>query len=62
MTFTVTIETGNDAMQTPADIGFSLYDIGYKFINGLVGDLNTESNGKLMDHNGNTVGNWSCHA
>ncbi len=55
MTFTLTIETGNDAMETAADIGRALQTLGRQFISGA---KVPDDGGKIMDANGNTVGKW----
>jgi hypothetical protein len=53
-TFTLTIELGNEAMQTPSDVAEALEDIArYLRANGLI------TNGAgIRDANGNTVGYW----
>jgi hypothetical protein len=52
--FTLTIELGNEAMQTPSDVAEALEDIArYLRANGLI------TNGAgIRDANGNTVGYW----
>ncbi len=57
MTFTLTIETGNDAMQTDGDIGRALSALGHKFKIGTDGP-DIRDGGKIMDLNGNSVGRW----
>ena len=60
MTFTLTIELGNDAMQTRRDIESALRKIGQlKYMS----DPPAEGDdGKIMDENGNTVGKWEVTA
>ncbi len=58
MTFTLTIETGNDAMQTFPDIAGALLKLatllrGYGEISQTCWD-----GGKIRDLNGNSVGRW----
>lgn len=50
--FTLTVELGNATMSTPDDLAESLREIA-----GLVEDNETEA--KIIDANGNTVGSWS---
>ncbi len=57
MTFTLTIELGNDAMQTRADIEGVLRELGQNIA--YMSDLpESGDDGKIMDLNGNTVGSW----
>lgn len=62
MKFTLTIELGNDAMQTPEDVAEVLAKLG----NGLptlLGDSFTVNDSYLLrDVNGNRVGGWSVTA
>lgn len=51
MKFTLTIKLGNEAMKTPADVVRAL-----ERLSRTIG-TNIES-GKVIDDNGNTVGNW----
>ena len=51
-TFTLTITLGNAAMQTRADVGEALMNIGEN-VAFSVGDTGT-----IRDANGNTVGSW----
>ncbi len=57
MTFTLKIELGNDAMQTPADvweaIGQMLKHDTFESV-----DPWSEDKGRIMDINGNSVGSW----
>lgn len=56
MKFTLTIELGNAAMQTPADVAAALVGVAYKQ---LAGTLWTDADsGPIRDKNGNTVGRW----
>jgi hypothetical protein len=49
--FTLNIDTGNDAMQTPADVADALRDVLLVLDNG-------GTYGIVRDTNGNTVGRW----
>ncbi len=49
--FTVSIEFGNDAMQTGTDVADALDDIARKLRGGY-------ESGSVRDINGNTVGSW----
>lgn len=49
--FTITIETGNDAMQTSADVADALREVADKLDAGRDGGL-------VRDANGNTVGRF----
>ncbi len=59
MTFTLTIELGNDAMRTCGDLARAVSAVGHKI---LVNSGGTQTpladGGKIMDANGNSVGNW----
>jgi len=55
--FTLEIDLGNDAMQTPGDIGRLLVKIGNRFRDDQDGP-DVRDSGKLMDENGNSVGTW----
>ena len=61
MTFTLTIELGNDAMQTGFDVADTIKREFKSFVDGceplVVGDR-----GPLFDINGNTVGKWEVTA
>lgn len=61
MKFTLTIELGNDLMQTSEDIGAALVRYGRKFIEGADG-IDVRDSGKVQDINGNTVGEWTVSA
>ncbi|MEK6794903.1 MAG: hypothetical protein AABZ39_09010 [Spirochaetota bacterium] len=50
-TFRLQIELGNDAMQSRNDILVALKNVAIRIIGG-------EDDGKIMDENGNTVGNF----
>jgi hypothetical protein len=54
--FTLTINLGNAAMQTPDDVARALAVVASRVVrcySGLDGDV-----GKVWDDNGNTVGQW----
>lgn len=51
-TFILNIELGNAAMSTPADVSRALSNVAVQI------DLD-ETEGKVRDENGNTVGSWS---
>lgn len=53
--FTLTIETGNAAMQTPADVGRALEKVARQ----LAEDLSGYPDGLIRDDNGNTVGRYA---
>lgn len=56
MTFTLTIELGNDAMQDGGDVAAAMRGIARRIEdNGL---LNRVDGGRVMDLNGNSVGSW----
>lgn len=57
MTFTLTIEMGNDAMQTYADIAQATRRIFSDFANRH--DEVEDDAGRIYDANGNKVGTWS---
>jgi hypothetical protein len=63
MTFTLTIELGNEAMQTGTDLARALREVAVRlerrperFTEGL------EDAGRIQDENGNTVGGWHVDA
>lgn len=56
MTFTLTIELGNDAMQTTDDIATALEAVAVQLQRS--GAINPEYQQKVRDRNGNTVGRW----
>jgi hypothetical protein len=65
MIFTLTIELGNDAMQTSEDLERALFEVGRRIgRNGYV-ELNLESERgtahtrSIQDLKGNTVGEWT---
>lgn len=55
MTFTLTIELGNDAMQSGADVVEAMDRLKRKIVNS---DFARVDGGKIMDENGNSVGTW----
>lgn len=55
-TFTLTIELGNDAMQTGADVARALREVADRAEWSLVGHM------AIMDDNGNRVGSWFVSA
>ena len=58
--FTLEIELGNDAMQTPFDVSIALAALGARFAareNWGAPTGQTDA-GTLRDRNGNTVGRW----
>lgn len=57
MEFRLRIDTGNEAMETPGDIGRALKKLGTKFCQGADGP-EVRDCGKIMDDNGNSVGQW----
>lgn len=54
-TFRLSIELGNDDMQTPQDLAQALREMAAKIESK---DLREEGSGKILDDNGNTVGDW----
>ena len=58
-TFTLTIELGNDAMRSPAEllaaVELSMRDVVAFWDDG---PLSPGEYGRIRDENGNTVGNW----
>ena len=57
-TFTLTIELGNDAMQTGTDVGAALRALAWRMDS--VGDTSPEGrSGLVRDDNGNKVGAWA---
>ena len=53
-TFTLHIELGNDAMQTPADVARVLH----RLADGLA-NVEFGGGGRIPDVNGNTIGRWA---
>ena len=51
--FTLRIELGNEAMQTPEDVAASLREIANRLDWGMY-----RRSGEILDMNGNTVGEW----
>lgn len=58
MTFTHTIELGNDAMQTGYDLGHAINEVGARILHKRFHTAQTPEDGKVYDANGNTVGRW----
>lgn len=60
MTFTLTIELGNDAMQTYGDLARAISGVGHKLLISTGGScpVTRVDGGKIMDANGNSVGTW----
>jgi hypothetical protein len=58
MKFTLTIELGNDAMQTLADVARSFAD-SVNRRSGTSDPLEDDDRGVLLDSNGNRVGMWT---
>lgn len=54
-TFTLTIELGNETMQNGPDVARALREVADKIEHGL------EARGKIIDTNGNTVGEYGPH-
>lgn len=57
-TFTVSIELGNEAMDTRADLAGALRDLAER-VEGIEGHL---GHGVIRDRNGNTVGSFAMEA
>ena len=55
MTFTLTIELGNDAMQNASDVARALRKLAGKID---LREFDKIDGGKIMDVNGNSVGEW----
>jgi hypothetical protein len=53
--FVLVIDLGNEAMQTPADVGRALEKVAATLV---VGDWNGLESGGIRDENGNTVGKF----
>ena len=51
--FTLRIEMGNEAMQTPEDVGDALWAVANRLNYGM-----DRSNGEILDYNGNKVVEW----
>ena len=51
--FTLRITLGNEAMQTPEDVGDALWAVANRLNYGM-----DRSNGEILDYNGNKVGEW----
>jgi hypothetical protein len=55
--FTLKIQLGNDAMQTPGDVAKTLRDLADK-LDTRRGATAEHASGNVRDENGNTVGHW----
>lgn len=55
--FTVTIELGNDAMQTGRDIANALEELSQRLLT-YAGPIRGTDDGVIADENGNTIGKW----
>lgn len=68
MTFTLSIELGNDAMRSGADIAdvlrttATLLDDPHLTFDDPADESGYDRNGRLRDANGNTVGAWKVRA
>lgn len=58
MEFTLTIRLGNDAMQSGEDIARALGKVSTR-LEGIAGAMAEDDSGRIMDTNGNAVGEWS---
>lgn len=59
MRFVLTINLGNEAMQTASDIARALRDTASKLVQGGYGNLASDGDsGPIRDDNGNRVGSW----
>jgi hypothetical protein len=58
MTFTVSIEMGNAAMQTGHDIAKALSEVAAKVVRNYPGRVESDYGNAVMDENGNKVGEW----
>ena len=56
--FTLTIRLGNDAMQTGGDIADALHKVAERIDTHRGGEIDSGV-GRIMDDNGNHVGDWS---
>lgn len=56
MQFTLSIELGNDVMQTPSEVAAALGRVSEKLARR--GEFYPDEGGVLMDENGNSVGAW----
>lgn len=61
MTFTLTIELGNDAMQSSADVRVALQEVRLALLQQRHSWFNVVKvdGAKILDANGNSVGQWS---
>lgn len=57
MKFVLEIDLGNDAMQTPQEVGDALDRLSEKFAR-RGNDFHPDEGGVILDNNGNTVGGW----
>lgn len=58
MKFVLTIELGNDAMQTKDDIAAVLTETAARIPRAIVGRIGVGDSAFIRDINGNRVGNW----
>lgn len=58
MRFVLTIELGNDAMQTSHDIGRALQNVAKRLLAYPVCDPQPDNADRIRDDNGNRVGGW----
>lgn len=58
-TFTLTIELGNEAMQTSTDVERALTRTALALAHDGYEDLSAGDGGRILDDNGNRVGQWS---
>ena len=56
MKFTLEIELGNEAMQTPQDVATAVFDAARAMRNH--SDIECPAIHQIRDSNGNTVGSW----
>lgn len=56
MTITITIELGNDAMQTPGDVAWALRDTAKAIEEGRDASWDRHHDFPILDENGNRVG------
>lgn len=58
--FTMSIELGNDAMQSPQELSEALEELATKIAS--IDPMETRAEGKILDDNGNEVGTWEYEA
>lgn len=56
MKFTLTINLGNDAIRTGNDVADALQETAINYLSN--SDLRKGDSGRVMDKNGNNVGQW----